>query len=113
MKQETTPIIVIRDRMMILDDAMNNVSLVSSSPSKFPCSSSQIDVCTEGDCNGSSWKWKRLIYECASGFLRAIPDILTRFRLKTCLPLDVDPKLYHEELVVVVVVGTLIFLGIS
>ena len=42
---------------MILDEAMNNVSLVSSSPSKFPCSSSHIDVWTDGACNGSSWKW--------------------------------------------------------
>ena len=55
MKHETTPIIVIKDRMMMLDDAINNVSRKSSSPSKFPCSSSHIEVCTEGDCNGSSW----------------------------------------------------------
>ena len=48
-KQETTPIIVIKDKIMMLDEAINNVSRWSAAPSKFPSSSSHIDVCTDGD----------------------------------------------------------------
>ena len=50
MKHETTPIIVINDRMMILEEAMNSVSLLSASPPKFPSSSSNIEVCCIGGC---------------------------------------------------------------
>ena len=48
MKHETTPIIVIRDRMIMLEDAINKVRRLSSAPPKFPSSSSKIEGFIEG-----------------------------------------------------------------
>ena len=49
MKHETTPIIVMRDKIMMLEEAINRVRRLSASPSKLPSASSKIEVCIEGD----------------------------------------------------------------
>ena len=60
MKHETIPTIVIRARIIMLDEAINNVRRLSSAPSRFPSASSKIDVCIEGANNGSNYNHNRI-----------------------------------------------------